>query len=63
MEQFVGLYKVKGIISNSAVELYLLATMRIHPVVNTSRIKRYIKQVDSQRKEVLQPVVIEGEKE
>ena len=47
VEQFVGPYKIKAIISSNVVELELPATIRIHPVVNVSQIKRYIDQVDS----------------
>ena len=42
MERFVGPYKVKEIISANAVKLELPSTIRIHPVVNISRIHRYI---------------------
>ena len=38
MERFVGPYKIKKIVSTNAVELELLATIKIHPVVNISRI-------------------------
>jgi len=37
-ERFVGPYKVKAIISSNAIELDLPSTVRIHPVVNVSRI-------------------------
>jgi len=37
-ECFVGLYKVKAIISSNAIELDLPATVRIHPVVNVSQV-------------------------
>jgi len=63
VERFVGPYKIKAIISSNVVELELPATVRIHPVVNVSQIKRYIDQVDSQRKEAPQPVVVEREEE
>ena len=63
VEWFVGPYKIKAIISSNVVELELPATVKIHPVVNVSRIKRYVDQVDSQRKEVPQPVIVEGEEE
>jgi len=43
MERFVGPYKVKRIISTNAVELELPRTVKIHPVVNVSRIRRYKK--------------------
>ena len=38
MERFIGPYKVKKIVSVNAVELELPSTIRIHPVVNVSRI-------------------------
>jgi len=62
-ECFVGPYRVKAIISSNAVELELPSTIRIHPVVNVSRIQRYKAQVEGRRKETPQPVVIEGEEE
>ena len=63
VKRFVGPYKIKAIISSNVVELELPVTVKIHLVVNVSRIKRYIDQVDGQRKEVPQPVVVEGEEE
>jgi len=62
-KRFVGPYKVKAIISSNAIELDLPTTVRIHPVVNISQVRRYKSQVECQRKEALQPVVIEGEEE
>jgi len=41
-ERFVGPYKVKEIVSANTVKLELPSTIRIHPVVNISRIHRYI---------------------
>jgi len=38
MERFVGPYKVKKIVSLNIVELELPSTVKIHPVVNVSRI-------------------------
>jgi len=60
-ERFVGPYKIKKIISTNAVELELPSTIKIHSVVNMSRIRRYVGQVEGQRKEQPAPVVIEGE--
>jgi len=37
-EHFVGPYKVKGIISSNAIELELPKSIKIHPVVNVSRV-------------------------
>jgi len=39
MERFVGPYKVREIISSNAVKLELPSTVKIHPVVNVSRIR------------------------
>ena len=63
VERFVGPYKIKAIISSNVVELELPASIKIHPVVNVSQIKRYVDQVNGQRKETPQSVVIEGEEE
>ena len=41
----------------------LPSTIKIHPVVNVSRVRRYKLQVEGQKREVPQPVVIEGEEE
>jgi len=60
-ERFVGLYKIKKIVSTNAVELELPSIVRIYPVVNISRIYRYIGQVEGQKKEQPAPVIIEGE--
>jgi len=60
-ERFIGPYKVKKIILTNAVELELPSTVKIHPVVNISRICRYVGQVERQRKEQPAPVIIEGE--
>jgi len=62
-ERFVGPYKVKSIVSMNAIELELPSTIKIHLVVNVSRGRRYTSQVEGQKKEVPQPVVIEGEEE
>jgi len=45
-ERFVRPYKVKRIVSMNAVELELPSTIKIHLVVNISRICRYIGQVE-----------------
>ena len=62
-ERFVGPYKIKKIVSSNIVELELPSTVKIHPVVNVSRIRCYVRQVEEQRKDQLVPVMIEGEKE
>jgi len=63
IERFVGPYKIKKIISSNMVELELPSTIKIHPVVNASRIHRYIGQVEGQKKEQPAPVIIEEEEE
>jgi len=63
MERFVGPYKIKSIVSTNAIELELPSTVKIHPVVNVSRVRRYTGQVEGQKKEKPQPVIIEREEE
>jgi len=62
-ERFVGPYKIKKIISSNAVELELSSIIKVHPVVNISRIHQYIGQVEGQKKEQPALVIIKGEKE
>ena len=62
-ERFVGSYRVKKIVSSNVVKLELPSTVKIHLVVNVSRIHRYIGQVEGQRKEQPAPVIIKGEEE
>jgi len=63
MERFVGPYKIKKIVSTNVVELKLPSTIKIHPVVNVSRICKYIVQVERQKREQPAPVIIEREEE
>jgi len=63
MECFVGPYKIKGIVSSNAIELELPKTIKIHPVVNVSRVQPYKPQVEGQKKTPPKPVIIEGEEE
>ena len=63
IERFIGPYRIKKIVSLNAVELELPSIVKIHLVVNVSRIQRYIGQVEEQRKEQLALVIIKGEKE
>jgi len=62
-ERFVGPYKIKKIVSTNVVKLELPSTIRIHPVVNISRICRYVGQVEGQKREQPPSVIIEGEEE
>jgi len=45
-EKFIRPYVVKKIVSENAVELELLASLRIHLVVNVRRIMKYREQVE-----------------
>jgi len=62
-ERFVGPYRVKGIISSNAIKLELPSSVRIHPIVNISRICRYRDQVKGQKVTPPPPVEIQGEME
>jgi len=62
-ERFMGPYKVKGIVSSNAIELELPKSIRIHPVVNISRVQLYKPQVEGQKKTPPKLVIIEGEEE
>jgi len=59
----VGPYKIKRIISTNAIELELPSTIKLHPVVNISRVHMYRDQVEGQRKEWPLSVVIKEEEE
>ena len=37
-KHFVGPYKIKGIVSSNAIELELSKSIKIHPIVNISRV-------------------------
>jgi len=63
MERFIGPYRIKKIVLSNAVELELPSTIKIHLVVNVSRIQKYVGQVEGQEKEQPAPVIIEGEEE
>ena len=62
MEKFIGPYVVKRIVSENAVELELLVSLRIHPVVNVRRIVKYREQVEGQKKIPLPLVEVASKK-
>ena len=62
-ERFIGPYRVKRIISSDAIELDLPSSVRIHPVVNVSRIRRYRDQVKGQKVTPPPPVEIQEKME
>jgi len=63
MEKFIGPYVVRKIVSENAVELELLVSLRIHLVVNVRRIVKYREWVEGQKKIPPPPVEVAGEKE
>jgi len=50
-ERFVSLYKVKKIVLSNTMELELPSIVKIHLVVNISRMRRYVGQVEGQKRE------------
>ena len=48
-ERYVELYKIKEVVSKNTVKLKLPTSMRIHLVVNISRIEQYSKPMKKQR--------------
>ena len=62
-ERYVGPYVIEEVVSSNAVKLRLPSSMRIHPVVNVSRIVRYKEQIKGQKKEEGKPVEVEGVEE
>jgi len=57
----VGPYKIKRIISTNTIELELPSTIKIHLVVNVSRVHISKDQVESQKKKWPLTVIIKGE--
>jgi len=62
-KHFVGPYKVRRIISVNVVELDLSVTVKIHLVVNVSRLQLYRLQVEGQKAMPPAPVIVEREEE
>ena len=63
VDQYVGPYTIEEVVSTNAVKLQLPTSMRIHPVVNISRIVWYKEQVEGQKKEEGKPIEIKGAEE
>jgi len=61
-KKYIEPYKVKKIILENTVELELPVLLRIHLVVNVSRVMLYKEQVKGQKKILSSPVEIEKEK-
>ena len=62
-ERYVRPYAIEEVVSLNVVKLRLPSSMRIHLVVNVSRIVRYKEQVKGQKKEEGKPVEVEGVEE
>jgi len=58
IERYVRPYVIEEIVLLNAVKLRLPSSMRIHLVVNVSRIVRYKEQVKGQKKEEEKPVEV-----
>jgi len=63
VDQYIGLYTIDEVISTNAVKLQLPILIRIHLVVNVSRVVQYKNQVGGQKKIEVKPVEVEGVKE
>jgi len=59
----MGPYKMKRILSTNAIKLKLPSTIKIHPVVDVSRVHMYKDQVKGHKKEWSLPVIIKGKEE
>jgi len=62
-KKFARPYQVKKIILTNTIELDLPSIVKIHLVVNVSKICRYKDEVEGQRKEWPLPVIIHREEE
>ena len=63
IERYVGLYKIEEVVSKNAVKLKLPVSIRIHSVVNVSRVVKYREPVKKQRVEELKLVEVKGVEE
>ena len=59
-ERYVGPYTIEEVVSLNAVKLRLPSSMRIHPVINVSRIVHYKEQVKGQKKEEGKLIEVKG---
>jgi len=62
-KRYIRLYEIEEVVSSNAVKLQLPSSMRIHLVVNVSRIVWYREQVKGQKKEEEKPVKVDGVEE
>ena len=59
IEKYIGPYIVEEIVLKNVVKLKLMASMRIHPVVNVSRVLRYRESIKRQKVKELKPVEVD----
>jgi len=63
VDQYIGPYTIKEVVSINVIKLQLPISIRIHPVVNISQIAQYREQVEGQKKEEPKPVEVKGVEE
>ena len=63
MERYMGPYVIEEVVLSNAVKLRLPSSMRIHPVVNVSRIVRYKERLKGQKREEGKLIEVEGVEE
>jgi len=63
VDQYVGPYIIKEVVSTNAVKLQLPMSIRIHLVVNVSWVVWYREQVKGQKVEEAKPVEVDGVEE
>ena len=49
VDQYIGLYIIDEVVTTNTVKLWLPTLMRIHLVMNVSRVVQYREQVEEQR--------------
>ena len=60
---YISPYIIKKVVSANVIKSQLPTSMRIHSVVNVSRIVQYKKQIRGQKKEEVKSVEVEGVEE
>jgi len=63
VDQYVGPYTIKEVISTNVVKLQLPTSMRIYLIVNVSWIVQYKEQVEGQKRKKGKPIEVEEVKE
>jgi len=63
IERYIKLYVVEEVVSKNTVKLKLPASIKIHLVVNVSRVVRYREPMKGQKVKELKPAEINGVKE